>query len=132
MSDPFARFDGVVENLEDLRTTLREPMPSVVDKVIDHIDDVAREIIAKAPFVVVASATAGGYPDISPKGDPAGFVQVLDEMQRDLRRRTEKEIAHLQEVVFRDNDDAFFRACDADRLKRNLRLAQFKSAPTLA
>ena len=79
MSDPFARFDGVVENLEDLRTTLREPMPSVVDKVIDHIDDVAREIIAKAPFVVVASATAGGYPDISPKGDPAGFVQVLDE-----------------------------------------------------
>ena len=60
------------------------------------------------------------------------FVQVLDEMQRDLRRRTEEEIAHLQEVVFRDNDDAFFRACDADRLKRNLRLAQFKSSPTLA
>ena len=27
------------------------------------------------------------------------FVQVLDEMQRDLRRRTEEEIAHLQEVA---------------------------------
>lgn len=59
-------------------------------------------------------------------------MQVLDDMQRDLRRRTEQEIAHLQEVVFRDNDDAFFRACDADRLKRQLRLTQFKSAPALA
>ena len=60
------------------------------------------------------------------------LVQVLDEMQRDLRRRTEEEIAHLQDIVFRDNDDAFFRECDADRLKRQLRQTQLKSTPILA
>lgn len=78
-ADPFARFDGVVESLDDIRTTLRPPMASVVDKVMDRIDDVSRAIIAKAPFIVIASADGGGYPDISPKGDPAGFVQVLDD-----------------------------------------------------
>jgi hypothetical protein len=46
---------------------------------MDHLDDVSRKIIEKSPFIVVASATANGYPDISPKGDPAGFVRVLDE-----------------------------------------------------
>jgi len=58
---------------------LREPMPAVIAKQIDHIDDVCRAIIERSPFVVVASAGANGYPDISPKGDPAGFVRILDE-----------------------------------------------------
>ncbi len=75
----FSQFEGVVSSLEEVRETLREPMSSVVMKVIDHIDDVCRKIIEKSPFIVVASASAQGYPDISPKGDPEGFVQVLDE-----------------------------------------------------
>jgi uncharacterized protein len=27
----------------------------------------------------MASATSDGYPDVSPKGDPVGFIKVLDE-----------------------------------------------------
>ena len=46
---------------------------------MDYIDLVSRRIIEKSPFIVLASATADGYPDISPKGDPAGFVRVLGE-----------------------------------------------------
>jgi uncharacterized protein len=64
---------------EDIRETLGEPMPHVLTKVLDHIDDVSRAIIERSPFIVVASASASGYPDISPKGDPAGFVKILDE-----------------------------------------------------
>lgn len=75
----FSRFDGVIADLESIRQVLREPMPSVVAKQIDHLDDVCKEIIAKSSFIVVASASGKGYPDISPKGDPAGFVRVLDE-----------------------------------------------------
>src|SRR5215208_3267583 len=30
------------------------------------------------PFIVIASANAQGVMDISPKGDPPGFVRVLD------------------------------------------------------
>ena len=77
--DHFANFADVISSLDEIRQLIGEPVPPVVAKVIDHIDAVSRAIIEKSPFVVMASATAHGYPDISPKGDPAGFVRVLDE-----------------------------------------------------
>lgn len=77
--DPFAAFDNVVGSLAEIRERLGEPVPPVVAKVMDHIDDLSRRIIEKSPFIVLASASAGGYPDISPKGDPVGFVRVIDE-----------------------------------------------------
>jgi uncharacterized protein len=77
--DHFAKFQGVVRSLDEIREHIGEPVPPVVAKVMDHIDPVSRAIIEKSPFIVMASATLGGYPDISPKGDPAGFVKVLDE-----------------------------------------------------
>jgi predicted pyridoxine 5'-phosphate oxidase superfamily flavin-nucleotide-binding protein len=46
-----------------------EPVRPVVEKVLDHLDDVSRKIIEKSPFIVVASASGNGYPDISPKGE---------------------------------------------------------------
>jgi uncharacterized protein len=77
--DPFQRFDGVISSLEEIREQIGEPVPPVVAKLMDHIDALSRGIIEKSPFVVMASATGDGYPDISPKGDPVGFVKVLDE-----------------------------------------------------
>jgi len=78
-SQRFTQFDDIVSSLGSIRQVLREPMQSVIDKQIDHIDAVCRSIIEKTPFIVVASAGANGYPDISPKGDPPGFVRILDE-----------------------------------------------------
>ena len=78
-SSSFSQFNEVVSTFEDIRETLGEPMPHVLTKVLDHIDDVSRAIIERSPFIVIASASARGYPDISPKGDPAGFVKILDE-----------------------------------------------------
>lgn len=77
--DVFADFDGVVGSLEELRHIGGSPAPPVVAKVMDHIDDVSRAIIEKSPFIVLASATTDGYPDVSPKGDPVGFVRVINE-----------------------------------------------------
>lgn len=77
--DPFAGFDGIVRNLDELRAVIGKPPAPVLAKVMDTIDDVSRQIIEKSPFVVLASATAAGYPDVSPKGDPGGFVKVLGE-----------------------------------------------------
>lgn len=77
--DPFADFDGIVGSFDEIREHIGEPAPPVVAKVIDRIDQVSRRIIEKSPFIVLASATVDGYPDISPKGDPPGFVRVLGE-----------------------------------------------------
>ena len=78
-SNSFARFKDVVSSFDEIRETMGEPMPSVLTKVQDRIDALSRAIIEKSPFIIVASAAKDGYPDISPKGDPVGFVRILDE-----------------------------------------------------
>ena len=66
-------------SVAELEAILGEQFDSQVDKVIDHIDDHCRAWIERSPFVVLSSASARGAVDVSPKGDPAGFVRVLDE-----------------------------------------------------
>lgn len=63
---------------------LRELMPTegfhnTFHKVTDRLNATARQFIAAAPFVVVATKSSGGLIDVSPKGDPAGFVEVYDD-----------------------------------------------------
>lgn len=43
------------------------------------LDDAARAFLAESPFLVVGSCDAEGNADASPKGDPAGFVHVVDD-----------------------------------------------------
>lgn len=43
------------------------------------LDDAARSFLADAPFVIIGSCDAGGNADASPKGDPRGFVHVIDD-----------------------------------------------------
>ncbi|MEO1549295.1 MAG: MSMEG_1061 family FMN-dependent PPOX-type flavoprotein [Pseudomonadota bacterium] len=62
----------------ELRAVLGETRPTQIHKNIDHIDGFIRAWVERAPFVVIASASATGQMDASPKGDPPGFVQVLD------------------------------------------------------
>ena len=73
------RFDGVISTEEQLREVLGHPGRGAVAKALDHIDDHFAGFIANAPFVLIGSADAQGQQDVSPKGDPAGFVLVLDE-----------------------------------------------------
>ncbi len=70
--------EHVVTTADEITATFGEPGVSQVNKVIDHIDDHCRAWIERSPFVVVASASAAGEMDVSPKGDPPGFVRVLD------------------------------------------------------
>jgi uncharacterized protein len=64
---------------ERLRELSKQPSSRAHNKVIDHIDEICRRFIAACPFVLVASRGADGRIDVSPKGDPPGFVAVLDE-----------------------------------------------------
>jgi PPOX class probable FMN-dependent enzyme len=73
------RFDEVITTRERLREVVRLPSHRVANKAIDHIDEYCRRFIAACPFVMVATRGADGRLDISPKGDPAGFVAVVDE-----------------------------------------------------
>ena len=74
-----ARFNDVVTSEEQFRAVMGNPMPPVVKKEISYLDANCRRFIAKCSFVLISSCDGEGRMDISPKGDPAGFVQVLDD-----------------------------------------------------
>ena len=50
----------------------------VRDKVIHHLDQHCTDFIRLAPFATLATASADGWPDVSPRGGDPGFVRVLD------------------------------------------------------
>jgi len=80
MGDGMAnQFEETVTTRERLREIMGEPSHRVADKVIDHIDPICRRFIAASPYILVATKGADGLMDLSPKGDPAGFVHIVDE-----------------------------------------------------
>ena len=59
---------------------LYEPSSDLVkSKSIDHVDALCRDYLAVCRFVVLASADARGRADVTPRGGPAGFVEVLND-----------------------------------------------------
>ena len=74
-----------VDALVDL---LGEPLPRVRDKARPALHELDRAWLAAAPFCVVATASADGACDASPKGDPAGeLVHVIDDTTIALAER---------------------------------------------
>ena len=73
-------FARVLSSEQELRELMGEPVSrSVVDKSLSALDRHCRVFISRSPFVLISSSDAGGRSDISPKGDPPGFVRVVDD-----------------------------------------------------
>jgi PPOX class probable FMN-dependent enzyme len=58
---------------------LGEPSDLVRSKVSDRLNELTRQFVERSPFLCLATAAADGTCDVSPRGDPPGFVRVLDE-----------------------------------------------------
>ncbi len=72
--------DRLITDEATLRAAIGgEPKDVVVAKVADRLNHLTRQFVERSPFVCVASAMPGGGLDVSPRGDPPGFVRVLDE-----------------------------------------------------
>lgn len=50
-------------------------------KSLRRLDRYCRQFIELSPFLVIGTQSADGRADVSPRGDPAGFVQVLDDQR---------------------------------------------------
>jgi PPOX class probable FMN-dependent enzyme len=66
-----------VTTLEELDALYGAPVEAAIYKEIHYISEHYKAFIDKAPFVVIATAGPEGL-DCSPRGDPAGFVRVVD------------------------------------------------------
>ena len=72
-------FDKVISTREEFRSILSEPGEFVTRKTLSRLDKHCGVFIGRSPFVFVATSDANGNVDVSPKGDPIGFVKILDE-----------------------------------------------------
>lgn len=70
----------VISDEAGLRTVFKTPKPDSLSqkKCIDHLDKHARAFIARSPFLCMGTQAADGLADVTPRGDPEGFVKVLD------------------------------------------------------
>ncbi len=68
-----------VESPEQLREILGPVSERVRTKVRDRLTELDRAWIAASPFCLMGTSDESGQCDVSPKGDPAGFVHIIDE-----------------------------------------------------
>jgi uncharacterized protein len=61
-----------------LRALHHAPMSRATDKVLRALDEHCRRLVELSPFCVIATQGPRGA-DVSPRGDPPGFVRVIDE-----------------------------------------------------
>jgi PPOX class probable FMN-dependent enzyme len=67
-----------ITSLAELEALYGQPSGAAVAKEIDHLNGPYRAFVEKAPFVAIASAGSEGL-DCTPRGDPAGFVRIVDD-----------------------------------------------------
>jgi hypothetical protein len=70
--------DHIIRDEATLNALYGEISPGAIAKEIDYIHPHYRAMIEASPFVVLGTSGAEGL-DVSPRGDPAGFLHVLDE-----------------------------------------------------
>jgi PPOX class probable FMN-dependent enzyme len=68
-----------IEDAESLRQLLGNPHPFTKEKIGSRLDDVSREFIGATPLLFLSTVNVDGRPTVSPKGDAAGFVSIVDE-----------------------------------------------------
>jgi uncharacterized protein len=73
------RHVGALRNEEELRAAIGHPSDVVVSKISLRLNPLTRQFIEASPFMCIATSAPDGRCDVSPRGDPAGFVRILDD-----------------------------------------------------
>lgn len=73
------RPEFLVASEEELRSLFPPTHALALDKCQDRLDKHARDFLARSPFLCIGTQSRDGSADVSPRGDPRGFVKVLDD-----------------------------------------------------
>ena len=67
-----------IETPEQLAAIIPDPSPRAAAKVLDRLDEQALGFVRRSPFLLIGTEGEAGI-EISPKGDKAGFVEIVDD-----------------------------------------------------
>jgi PPOX class probable FMN-dependent enzyme len=68
-----------IRTLDELLAVVGEPGERAANKARPALHALDRDWLAASPFCLIGTAASDGTCDVSPKGDPAGFVHVIDD-----------------------------------------------------
>lgn len=74
-----APVGSIVASLDELAELYRAPSRIAAAKKTVVLDDASAGLLARSPFVLIATEGADGGLDVSPRGGPPGFVRVIDD-----------------------------------------------------
>ena len=69
----------IIRSEAQLRALVGEPAALTCAKISNRLNPMTRLFVERSPFVCIATSDAAGNCDLSPRGDPLGFVRILDE-----------------------------------------------------
>jgi len=64
---------------KSLRSLFSETHALAITKCQSTLSKHAQEFISRSPFLCIGTQNMNGKADVSPRGDPVGFVKILDE-----------------------------------------------------
>ena len=100
---------GTIRDEAQLRAVLGMPTDLVRAKVRDTLDPLTRQFVERSPFLLLATSAEDGSCDVSPRGDPPGFVRILDERTLLLPERPGNRLADsLRNVLSNDRVGLLF------------------------
>ncbi|MEP3844569.1 MAG: MSMEG_1061 family FMN-dependent PPOX-type flavoprotein [Paracoccaceae bacterium] len=76
MTDPI-RPEYLIKNIPEFRERYGDTTHVIYDKSAPFLSEPMQDFVRLSPFCVVSSQDADGHTDISPRGDPAGFVEII-------------------------------------------------------
>ena len=86
-TDPLSTIDAAtrerllanrVTSVEELHELNGEPHPLIMEKHTTHLTPLLAQFISMSPLYFLATSHEDGSTDLSPRGDPAGSVKILD------------------------------------------------------
>ena len=78
-----------------------EPADLTRSKISDRVNELTRQFIERSPFLCLATSAPDGTCDVSPRGDPAGFVRILDEQRLLIPERPGNRLADSLRNILR-------------------------------
>lgn len=68
-----------IEEKSVLKAKMGQVGELAAKKTLTRIDKYARAYIENSPFLCIGTADERGHADVSPRGDPPGFVRIVDD-----------------------------------------------------
>jgi uncharacterized protein len=69
----------VISDEQSLRSLFSATHPLAAQKCLNSLDRHAQDFITRSPFICIGTQNPDGKADVSPRGDPVGFVKILDQ-----------------------------------------------------